>query len=198
MKPETIHKEFTDLQHYSNVSSACVPCTKSSIKCCHPKPTICDKIKEIRRKRALKPIFLIFCLHFFLEFCAIVVWQPYIIQVLKAFGTPINANLTTVISAGLGISASIFLISTVKTVGRRRLYLTSISIVTICSFGLSKWTCSKNVYDLEVLSCVLWRQLQVFMALFSSQRAGHHFESTIMNRQTNMNLFEVLWAITAI
>lgn len=138
VSPETVQKEFIELQNYSNISSACVACAKKSIKCCHPKPTFCDKIREIKRKRTLKPFFLIVCLHFFFEFCAIIVWQPYIIQVLRAFGTPINANLTTVISAGLGISASIFLISTVKKLGRRRLYLTSISIVTICSFGLSE------------------------------------------------------------
>lgn len=136
--PNAISDEFQKLQNYSKTSNACNVCTKKSVSCIHPKPTFCDKIKELKRKRTLKAVSLVFSLHFFFEFCAIVIWQPYIIQVLKAFGTPINANLTTVISAGLGISASIFLICTVKTVGRRKLYLTSISIVTLCSFGLSK------------------------------------------------------------
>lgn len=135
--PQTIHTEFTELQNYSRASNACVACAKQSIACEHPQPTFCDKIGELKRKRTLKPMVLVFCLHFFLEFCIVTVWQPYIIQLLKAFGTPINANLATVISAGLGISACFFLIATVKKVGRRRLYLTSSLIVTLCTFGLS-------------------------------------------------------------
>lgn len=139
VSPQTIHDEFTKLQNYSDISKSCIPCSKKAVKCPHPRPTFCDKIKELKRKRTLKPFLLVTCLHFFFEFCGIIVWQPYIIQVIKAFGIPLNANLTTVISAGLGISASAFLISTVKTLGRRRLYLTSISIVTLCSFGLSQF-----------------------------------------------------------
>lgn len=134
---EMINKEFIDLQNYSCASTACLACAKQSIKCEHPKPTFRDKLNDLKRKRTLKPMFLVFCLYFCLEFCIVTVWQPYIIQVLKAFGTPINANVATVISAGLGIFASLFLISTVKKLGRRRLYLTSSFIVTICTFGLS-------------------------------------------------------------
>lgn len=152
VSPQTVNDEFTKLQNYSIVSRSCVACTKKSIKCQHPKPTFCDKIKEIKRKRTLKPFLLVTCLHFFFEFCGIIIWQPYIIQVIKAFGIPLNANLTTVISAGLGISASAFLISTVKTLGRRKLYLTSISIVTLCSFGLS--TCSR--FELQVGKKHFW------------------------------------------
>ncbi|XP_031634375.1 facilitated trehalose transporter Tret1-like [Contarinia nasturtii] len=136
VSPQTIYDEFKRLQSYSDTSSSCKPCSKSAVKCQHPKPTFLDKIKELNRKRSLKPFILISCLHFFYEFCAIIVWQPYIIQVIKAFGVPLNANLTLLINAGLGMPASILLISTVKKLGRRFLYITSSSIVTLCSFGL--------------------------------------------------------------
>lgn len=136
---KSVSQEFSELQIYSQASKACVACTKQSIKCEHPKATFLDKIEEIKRKRTLKPIVLVFWLHFFYEFCPIIVWSPYIIQVLKTFGTPINANLATVISAALGISASIFLLSTVKMFGRRKLYLTSTFLVMLCSFGLSEF-----------------------------------------------------------
>lgn len=137
--PQAIEKEFSELQNYSHTSNSCLACSKQSIKCDHPKPTFWDKIKELKRKRTMKPMILVFCLYFVLEFCIVTVWQPYIIQVLKAFGTPINANLATVVSACLGISACFVLISTVKKFGRRRLYLTSSLIVTICTFGLSEF-----------------------------------------------------------
>lgn len=134
---QTINKEFSELQNYSHASNSCLACSKQSLKCEHPRATFFDKIKELKRKRTLKPMILVFCLYFILEFCIVTVWQPYIIQVLKAFGTPINANVATVISASLGITACFVLISTVKKLGRRRLYLTSSFIVTMCTFGLS-------------------------------------------------------------
>lgn len=59
VSPQTIHDEFTKLQKYSENSSSCIACTKQSIKCQHPKPTFCDKIKEIKRKRTLKPFLLV-------------------------------------------------------------------------------------------------------------------------------------------
>lgn len=94
---------------------------------------------ELKRARTLKPCVLIFCLQIFSEFSIFVIWQPYIIQVLNAFGTPINASWMTVLSGVVGIVAALFLISTVKTLGRRIIYLTSNILITICTFALSQF-----------------------------------------------------------
>lgn len=123
--PQTIHKEFMELQRFSYESNACATAT------------FCDKIKELKRKRNIKPSILCFTLYFFYQFSLTTVWQPYIIQVLNALGTPINASLVTIVSSSLGIAASIVLISTIKLFGRRKLYLSMIMTVAICSFGLS-------------------------------------------------------------
>lgn len=96
------------------------------------------KIKEIRRKRNAKPFALCFGLYFLYQFSLVTVWQPYIIQVLKALGTPLNANLVTLINASLGTIGSILLMLFIKKIGRRKIYLTSIMVVTLCSFGLGK------------------------------------------------------------
>lgn len=139
-EPETIRKEFTELQNYCNESNACPACAKQSLKCEHPKPTFCDKIKELKRKRSIKPVFLVFLLYFFFEFCITTVLQPYIILVIKAYGIRMDANEVTVIIAVIGIVASIFLITTVKRLGRRTLYFASSIIVIGCCIALSKFS----------------------------------------------------------
>lgn len=191
---QTIHNEFSELQNYSHASNSCLVCSKQSIKCDHPRPTFWDKMQELKRKRTLKPMILVFSLHFILEFCIVTVWQPYIIQVLNAFGTPINANVATVVSACLGISACFVLISTVKKFGRRRLYLTSSLIVTVCTFGLSEFSCDAELESLEIISI----QFQAFSGSSSSHRAGYHFSKVQLIPPINTSTFAVLSAITAI
>lgn len=80
----------------------------------------------------MKPSILMFLLNFFNEFQIMTVWQPYIIQVLNALGTPINPYLATVLSSVFGICASIFLTLTVKMLGRRKIYLTANLIFVVC------------------------------------------------------------------
>lgn len=135
---QTIEKELIELQNYCDESTACAVCAQQSIKCAHPKPTFCDKIKALKQKRALKPLFIVFLLYFFFNFCAMAVIQPYIVQVLKAFGSPLNVNMVTVIISAVGILSGIFLIFTIKKVGRRPLYFASSAIVVLCSIGLGE------------------------------------------------------------
>lgn len=136
VSPSVIHNEFTELQEFSRVSNACTDCSKRAIKCFHPAPSFWEKIKEIRRKRNAKPFALCFGLYFLYQFSLVTVWQPYIIQVLKALGTPLDANLVTLINASLGTIGSTLLMLSIRRIGRRKIYLTAIMIVTICSFGL--------------------------------------------------------------
>lgn len=132
----TIHEEFTELQTFSRVSNACTACSKRSMKCVHPTPSFWEKIKEIRRKRNAKPFALCFGLYFLYQFSLVTVWQPYVIQVLKALGTPLDANLVTLINASFGTIGSILLMLFIRKIGRRKIYLTCIMIVSLCSFGL--------------------------------------------------------------
>lgn len=136
---ESIRDELIELQHYAEVSNACAPCANQSIKCNHPKPRFCTKIKEFKRKRSLKPFILIVCLQFFVEFSGIMVWTPYIIQVLRAHGIPLQANVTTVILSGVGFTAHICLLLSVKTLGKRIICLCSNIIVVLSCLGLSKF-----------------------------------------------------------
>lgn len=180
--PNAVYNEFSALQSYSIKWNACDSCQKQSIKCYHPKPTTCDKLREVKRKRNIRPLILITCLQFFNKFSASFVFEPYIIQVLQALGSPINANAASVWTSGIGISGSIFLLLTVKKLGRRKLYLPSILSMAICSIILSSlitFICKKNI----VVVKIKFRFEQVFMVSFYSHRVGCHSKRVQMNQQ---------------
>lgn len=135
---DAIHKEFSKLQNYSLVSTACQSCAKQSIRCYHERPTFYDKIKEIKRRRNIRPLIIMVGLHICYKFNGSVVLEPYNIQVFKALGTPINVSMVSILVSGIGLFGGIFFILTVKKLGRRKLYLTSVFVIAVCCIGLSK------------------------------------------------------------
>lgn len=136
-------------KHTSNTSNACVSCTKQAIRCYHPKPTFCDKIKELKLRRNILPIILMCCFYIFSNFSGSSVWDPYIIQVLRAFGTPINPNSATILISCVETVAAIALLLIVKSLGRRKIYLTSIMVLGLCSCGLSGYQCNEIILESE-------------------------------------------------
>lgn len=139
MPSQVIHKELAELETYCNQSMACDECARQSIKCEHSKPTLLDRIKELKQKRTIKPLSVIFSMYLLLTVSATCILMPYIVQVLKVFGSPINANTVTVILSGVGVLAAIFQISVIKKMGRRPLYFISSVSCLLCTFGLSKF-----------------------------------------------------------
>lgn len=139
VKSETVNDEYQQLQKYSIMSTACVKCAKqsnTSIKCEH-KESFNDKLKQITRRRIVKPFVLITTLQFFLQFCAINSWRPYIIQILNAYTVRWDPNMTTVVLGSLGFAGRFCLLPTIKTLGKRKVYLLSSVITSLCCFGLS-------------------------------------------------------------
>lgn len=134
--PETVHEEYQDLQNYSIKSKTCNQCEKLTIKCDH-KERWNDKIKQISRRRIVKPFILITTLQIFLQFCAINTWRPYTIQILNAYDIRWNANVTTVIMSLVGFFGRLCVLPVLKTLGKRRIYLFSSILTCICCFGLS-------------------------------------------------------------
>lgn len=134
---QSVHKEFEDLQNYAIASNACAACAKQSIKCQHTKPSIFDKFKELKRRRNVRPIILMFLMQFFGIFNGSYVWDPYIVQVVNALGTPLKPSYATVMTSGMGVVGSLFLGLTVKKLGRRPIYLTASVVLAMCCIGLS-------------------------------------------------------------
>lgn len=178
---EYVNEEFTKLRNHSVVANTCGPCTKQLIECPHPRPTFFEKLKELKRKRTLKPFILTLFLNFFLEFSLCVIWRSYIIQVLKAFGMPFdNIGYLATILSFVNIAGSCCFLFSVKMVGKRRLYLISTIAVVLCSIGLSKQLnklIHKNLKSFNSFpffsSSLLW---QVHLVSSSFHRIGPHFK----------------------
>lgn len=134
--PELVQKEYQHLKKYSLLSKSCNKCAKQSFNCYH-EVTLKDKMKQLSRRRILKPFILITTLEFFTQFCGVMSWRPYIIQILNAYAIELNPNITTIIMSALGFAARLCLLLVIKVVGKRRIYLTSSIVTCLCCFGLS-------------------------------------------------------------
>lgn len=97
VSPKAVEKEFAEIKRYSEFSKACSDCVKSNEKCPHPPPTAVQKLKELTRKRTLKPFSLLVIIYLFTHFSGMHAMRPYIVLILKAYGTPISANYATVV-----------------------------------------------------------------------------------------------------
>lgn len=95
---EGVAKEFAQLQRYSERSKSCNLCVKQDQVCLHQeKMTTKGKFAELTRKRTLKPFFIVIFLFFLAQFTGFSAMRPYMVQVLKAYRTPIEADQATVI-----------------------------------------------------------------------------------------------------
>lgn len=88
--------EFQALQRYSERSKSCSKCVKQNQKCQHPPPNFIEKMSEFQRKRTLKPFLIVMLLFFLSQFTGISPMRPYIVQILKAYKTPLSADRANV------------------------------------------------------------------------------------------------------
>lgn len=139
MSGESVSAELDQLKHISEISATCIECEKSSTKCHHPPPTLFNKLKDTTRKRTLKPLFLITILFFVMQFSGMFAMRPYIVPILNAHGIAFDANFTTIILGVLGILANIFIVFTIRILGKRTIYLWSMVGNFISCFGLSEF-----------------------------------------------------------
>lgn len=138
VSPGCVTNEFNDLKRYKDLSNACANCEKLSVKCPHPPPTMKDKLRDVLRKRTLRPFTIIAIMFFIMQFSGMFAMRPYIVQILEAFGMPMDANLATVVLGLLGIVANFGLLAFVRLFGKRRIYLCSTFATCLSCFGLSK------------------------------------------------------------
>lgn len=96
VSPQEVEKEFKELQRYGKESYACFECAKQCIECSHPPPTLIDKLRDLGRKRTLKPSAMILLISVFAQFAGLTSMRSYLVLTLKAYGVPLNPNWATV------------------------------------------------------------------------------------------------------
>lgn len=135
----TVQNEFNDLQRCKISAQICYTCEKQNEICHHPPPTIRDKIRDLFRRRTLRPFILLGSLFFLSAFCGITPYRPYIVQVLYFYESPIDANEVVVWLGYVGLLSNVILICCIHYFGKRTIYLLSMAIVCLTLFALGEF-----------------------------------------------------------
>ncbi|XP_031639278.1 facilitated trehalose transporter Tret1-like [Contarinia nasturtii] len=134
---ENVLSELEQLKNISEMSSSCGNCEKSGNKCDHPPPNLLNKLKDNCRRRTLKPLLIVTILFLLMQFSGMFAMRPFLLPILNAHGIFLDASFTTIILGVIGIMANIFIVFTIRTFGKRKIYLFSMIGNAISCFGLS-------------------------------------------------------------
>lgn len=92
---KAVKVEFDEIKRYNQYSVSCSACIKSQKKCTHP-PNLKQKLQELFRRRTMKPFIILLTAFFIAQFSGSHAMRPYIVQILKSYGSPISPNWATV------------------------------------------------------------------------------------------------------
>lgn len=173
VSPKAVEKEFASIVRYNEYSKACAECVKAERKCTHPPPTAAQKLKELIRKRTLKPFAVLLIVFFITQFSGMQAMRPYIVLILTAYGTPISPNWATVALGVTGIVGTITCVLTVKFIGKRRLFLISLAEVILAGSALSECLFAPQYQSKHSITNPIFH-LQVFMDFITCQAVLYH------------------------
>ncbi|KAL7033165.1 hypothetical protein ACKWTF_007494 [Chironomus riparius] len=132
-----VESEFNEIVRYSQESNRCVSCHKNDSKCTHPPATASELLKELKRKRTLKPLFLVIMMFAFAQFSGLASMRPYFIQIFQAYSIPYDASWATVVIGIMGFFANIVCVCLVKPLGKRKIALISMTGACISIISLA-------------------------------------------------------------
>lgn len=136
VSPKAVENEFSELKRYSEKSIACMNCLNDDVKCPHPPAALCEKMKEITKKRTLRPFFVVLFCFAITQFTGFNPIRTYLVQLIKAYAIPINLNWATNIVGAIGFVSNLVCMSVIRVFGKRRLYFVSLTGSAISSFAL--------------------------------------------------------------
>lgn len=80
-----VQDEFEELKRFKSNAQKCYDCYKQNNTCPHPPPTINEKIRDLFRRRTLRPFILISSLYFLSATVGIVIILFSFLHILKIF-----------------------------------------------------------------------------------------------------------------
>lgn len=138
VREDDVADEFQGLKIYSKRSKSCNICIKQDIDCTHPLPTFAEKFKEFKRKQVLKPLFIVMSMFIIAEFSGMTGMTPFIIQIFKAYGSPIEPDQASAIQSFVNTLANILVLFLIRFTGKRKLYLSVLVGAFLCT-GIISW-----------------------------------------------------------
>ena len=94
-----VQTEFDDMKRHNDLSNSCEPCKMFNITCNHDiqNQTTWQAVKELFRKKSLKPYLILMVLCGVTAFTGSRQLIVYLVQILKAYRSPVNPNLGAVV-----------------------------------------------------------------------------------------------------
>lgn len=138
------------MQRYSDHYKSCNLCIKQNQKCSHPLPTLVEKFRELKRKQTLKPFLIVVPL--FIISALASSWFPFVVQIFKAYESPIPPDMAAALLALMNNAANIFFICLIRFTGKRLFYLimlslTFLSSLILCGYGFAILPAGYNSFD---------------------------------------------------
>lgn len=120
--------------------------------CPHPLPTMVEKLRELSRKKTLKPFFIVVAVFIIAEFTGITGMSPFTVQIFKAYGSPIAPDRAMAIMGFVNHSANVVFLCLIRFTGKRKLYLTMLTVVVLSSaivscYGFAVLPSGHNSFD---------------------------------------------------
>lgn len=139
---EATFDEFQALQRYNDRSKSCGSCIKRNLMCSHPLTSVVEKYREFKRKQTLKPLFIIVTLVCMLQISRVITIKPFILQIFKAYESPIPPDQAAAVLNFMNIIAHVIFLFVTHFIGKRRLYLTMLmavflSTAVLCAYGFA-------------------------------------------------------------
>lgn len=148
----TVSHELKQLERYSERSKSCADCIKQNAKCPHPLPTLREKLCELKQIDTIKPFCIVMLVFAISSFAGMQAMQPFIVQIFKAYGSPIQPDQCATIMSFVNNLANVGFIVLIRFTGKRPLYLTMlsgmlVSTAVICVYGFIWLPSGYNSFD---------------------------------------------------
>ncbi|XP_055308622.1 facilitated trehalose transporter Tret1-like, partial [Sitodiplosis mosellana] len=130
---KAVAQEFRDLQQHIERSKSCYSCIKQDLNCTHPLPTLREKFSELKRKQTIKPLFITISLFVIAQFSGVYSMRAFIVQIFKAYESPLPPDQATAIMSFLEVIGSVVFMCLVRFIGKRPIYLATALGIFVCS-----------------------------------------------------------------
>lgn len=162
----TVQAELEELQRSRISAQMCYKCEKQQEICHHPLPKIGDKVRDLFRRRTLRPFSLIATLFILSVFAGITPFRPYIVQILYYYQSPIDPNDAVSYMGYFGFAANVLLVCIIRSLGKRIIYLWSLAIVVLSLLALGIF--SNEILSDWILTCIIFRHLWFRLSFIGS------------------------------
>lgn len=133
---DEVKAELELMRKNQEYSTACPDCQKLEQKCPHPPPTMWERFQELKRQRTLKAGVIILVSYGLSQFGGMMQLLPFAVQIIAAYNPPISPKRGAAILSIASVVPTVLLITTVKTFGKRKIYLLSLFGAIIGHIGL--------------------------------------------------------------